>query len=170
MNRNFILLFSFIFLLNIPLAIAQPGMSISPDDLTVQIGEEFEVKITTDAFIQMTSIQFTISWDPSIIELDTFSINLTPEQLFWNETATDQGIFSLLWNSSEIPNSNFDDGTNIFTINFKAIANGKSLVEFANQPTVSLTVSGPDNIEQPLRIIQNGMTVSYTHLTLPTKA
>jgi len=159
MNRNFILLFGFIFFLNIPLVLAQPGLLITPEDLTVAKNEEFEVEIHTDSFINMGSTSFSINWDPSIIDFDTFSINLTPDQLFWNDLFTNEGRFSLIWNNTESPNPNFEDGTNILTIKFKAISDGKSLVEFANTPTVSLTISNQDgvDIEQPLRIVQNGM-------------
>lgn len=159
MNRNIILLFTFIFLLNIPLAIAQPGLFIAPEEVNVEVGEEFEVEIQTDGFINMESTQFSVNWNSLVIDLDTFFINLTPEQLFWNETATDQGKFSLIWNNTATPNPDFDDGTNILTLRFKAISNGKSLLRFSDQPTAALTISSQNgvSVEQPLIIIQNGM-------------
>jgi len=159
MNRNFILLFGFIYFLNIPLANAQPGVLMSPNDLMVTVDEEFVIEIHTDSFINMISTSFSLNWDHTVIEFDTFQINLTPQQLFWNDLSTDEGRFSLIWNNTFTPNPSFEDGTNILTIKFKAISNGKSCLEFSDTPTVAFSISNPDNdgeIEQPLKIIQNG--------------
>lgn len=158
MNRNLTLLIFFIFVFNFPLAFSQPGLSIFPTTLSVDAGDEFELDVITDDFINMTNSSFSLNWDPTIVRVDTFFFFFPNDQLFINGEKLDEGKFSLIWNNVASPKPSFKNGTVMLNLKLTALADGNTSVSLSDDPTMSLTISCPDgvDIEQPLIMGESG--------------
>ena len=139
------------------ISFSQPGVKITPADKKVDVNENFIVSVLAKSFTNIESVQFSLSWDPDVLQFDTFDIDLS-EQLFLNFNNVAEGKFSMIW----LPNNvtTFPDNTPFITAHFKGLLDGKSPFEFTDEPTPAfvayLDVDG-NPVDTALVVYQNGM-------------
>lgn len=148
------------------------------DDLTpsfhiegkaICIAENFAIPVTASEFDLVTSFQFTISWDNSLMHFDTISYRL-PElgsTLLTNELE-DEGVLTVSWYDVNVEGLTIDDFTALFHINFTAIAGNQTNINvtFENQPTPKEVSAYVDNSIEIVEANYNGGAVNIDEPTL----
>lgn len=116
------------------------------DGKDVCIDENFTVPVTVSDFEMITSFQFTIGWDNSLINFDTISFitsELGSTLLFHELSTLDNGVLAISWYDSDVSGITLDDLSEVFHIKFNAIAGNQTSIDvtFEDVPTVK-EVSG----------------------------
>jgi len=104
----------------------------SQDPITFNIGSDSGpqgskvcIDITVDNFVKVTSMQFVIRFDPSVIALDTPIVITNPDlnifQAFFNDNQPDEGFVNFIWFDGATTGVTLDDGDFIFTLCFDLI-------------------------------------------------
>ena len=144
--RLFLTTFTFIIGLTCALS-AQVTLTAEPDVTTVDIGEELEVSFKTIGFVDIASIQFSLSYDPNIIELsDPKEVceNMLPgDTPFINDPIPGAMLFA--WFDMNNAVATFPDGTTAFKIKWTAIGEGDPNIQLSTRPLPFEigTLSGP---------------------------
>ena len=125
-----------------------PAFYINGKD--VCIDENFTVPITVSDFTMITSFQFTIGWDNSLLNFDTISY-ISPAMgntLLHNDMSSDDGILTISWYDIDVAGVSVEDFSDIFHIKFTAVAGNQTNIDvtFENEPTMK-EVSGYINNE-----------------------
>ncbi len=139
--------------------IAQPAIKVTPDEKIVDVNENFTIDITSIDFDIVVSCQFSLIWDPTIIEYDTMSSDL-PFDVLFNELSADEGKFSFIWAEQLSNLKTFDDGTIVLRLFFRGLTDGITSLEFVETPTPLLAIyqsSGGNVVETPYASFENGM-------------
>ncbi|MEL6864038.1 MAG: gliding motility-associated C-terminal domain-containing protein [Bacteroidota bacterium] len=133
----------FAFLMSLMLCLlgqANAQVTIEADRATVVPNQAFCLDILVEDFTAITNFQFSVTWDPNIIRLDSLdNPNLDPwnDRLFTNPNLAPGGAVPIIWiDPLSIEGVTVEDGGHIFQMCFTAIgAPGQmSDVEFANLP------------------------------------
>ncbi len=122
-----------------PLAVHVTGPTVTFAALpqTVTAGETVSVPIIVSGFQEVTSAQFSLAWDRSVLQfLSTGDFKL-PGLGAGNFNTTTEGKLAFAWNDFSGVGKDREDGTAIFTIQFKVVgANGMaSTLSFMDSPT-----------------------------------
>ncbi len=136
----------------------QPSIGVSPINKEVEVNEEFFIDITSTDFNNIVSCQFSLLWDPALLEYDTFSSEL-PQILFFNELNVSEGKFSFVWAESGSNILDFPDETVVLRLMFKGLDDGITSLEFTNTPTQLLAIyeAAPDSlVETAYGNLENG--------------
>lgn len=120
-----------------------PAFYISGKDVCVD--EYFTIPVKVSAFNMITSFQFTIGWDQTMMTFDTISY-VTPalgNTLLFNTMSANEGIITVSWYDINVAGVTIDDFLDIFQINFTAAAPNQTSIDvtFENEPTMK-EVSG----------------------------
>lgn len=112
--------------LGLSLSAQQPTFSLS--SINVDQGEEFEVSMKVTNFTNLITMQYTISWDPTMLEFVEVTsgnlpyINLGPDGTFGDTTLnTDLGLLPVVWVDNTLLGVTVDNETVIFTFTMKAL-------------------------------------------------
>jgi len=147
---------------------AQPAIEVSPSEVEVDVNEMFTIDVVSIDFNDIVSCQFSLRWDPDVIEYDTFSTDL-PQTIFFNELSADEGKFSFVWAEGLSNLLDFPDGTVVLRLFFKGLTDGISPLELVNSPTPMLAIyeNEPGSIvETPFSSFENGtITVGMPNST-----
>ena len=164
---------------------------------TIDCGAEGQtcVGVRTSAVDDLANLQFSITWDPSIIEYVRRQNESTKiiGGFFDFEAFTAEGILNFAWADLSLAGQDFDDDELLFELCFNPIANGDGNLIFMNasdetplvvsqvdatSPSGQRDISGDFDFTSTGIIVENCIdmppsmdgftTVSYTHLTLPT--
>ena len=117
-------------------------ININIPTIEAEENETIYVDVTVEDFVDILSCQFSLHWDPTVI--DFFNVtNLDGVdyllQSSFNTTNTENGKFSLVWTdaSTTVEGVTVDDGTLFFTMIFKVIGNGGTSTDitFEGDPT-----------------------------------
>ena len=137
---------------------AQPSIGVTPVNTEVEVNEMFSVDITSTDFDNIVSCQFSLEWDPDVIEYDTFASDLPPT-IFFNEDFADQGRFSFVWAEGVANPVNFEDGTIVLRLFFKGLVDGVTPLDLVNTPTQLLAIYETEpgvTVETPYGSLENG--------------
>jgi hypothetical protein len=122
-------------LLILPSSNAQ--ITFTAGDETVTSGSPVSVSVTVDNFVDVTSAQFSLAWNPLVLEYTSASGDpgFPPAFGAIGDSDADNGFLGLSWAGNQ--DETVSDGTVMFTINFNAIgANGTgSQISFGDNPT-----------------------------------
>lgn len=127
---------SLLYFSNTPKAVAQCAAKFSATVESGKQNEEVTVKIRVSNFTDIGGIQWTIRWDPTVIQYSSIGDFNLPDLSTgsFNVTKVSQGYFTTSWyNQNGVTRAN---GDSIFTIKFKLIgADGKaSNIDFSGTP------------------------------------
>lgn len=116
-------------------------LTISSRKVTVPSNEIFKLPFTVKAFRDISGIQFSLKWNPDILEWIDFEAN-TQSPLQTGLTHLRDGILSFLWYDTSVANQNLADSTVLFSLNFRAIGPLESVdvIQLQNQITPSEVV------------------------------
>jgi len=133
-RRQFLLLA--IWFLSIPSLISQ--VSFIFPSVTVEQGQLFDVQLKVASFNKIVGTQFTIDWDPEIIEfinIQDFNLPDLSEASFGKVQA---GKLTFSWFDNTLNGVNLPDSSIVFSISFEALANPVSSTNifFNDDPTV----------------------------------
>lgn len=130
------LLVSLVAFINVSESYAQCSAKFTASTEGGKTNETVTVKITVENFTDIGGVQWTMRWDPAVLEYVSLQDFDLPEltQSAFNVTKVAQGYITTSWyNQQGVTKSN---GTVIFTIKFKLVgADGKSSnIDFSNSP------------------------------------
>jgi len=157
MNKDILLYFALLLWFVVPVT-AQP--TIFTPSQSVGEGSSISVDVRVDDFENILSMQFSINWDPTVLQFDSISnYNALPDYSPSNfgTNSASQGKVSTLWVDNQLLGVTLDDNTTLFSIVFDVIGldNSSSLIEVSDDPT-PVEVSDVDGNVLPV-IIENGM-------------
>ena len=99
------------------------------------------IEVTTQNFIDIVGMQFTVNWDPSVLEFVGFSTVVdTTTNFVLNETNINtglaaQGELPVVWLSQMIQSVSLEDGATLFLLHFNVLSNVPSEIFFDGTPT-----------------------------------
>jgi len=132
---KYLLLGFYIFLSGFAVA-QQPTLTIS--SISAEPGQDVSVQVAGTNFVGISSMQFSISWDPAVLEYQEVTDFGLPLMNLGNFGAADVALGNLgfLW-YNDVGGYNAA-AVDLFKIEFKAlddIGNASTTVSFSNQPT-----------------------------------
>jgi hypothetical protein len=137
----------FVFL-SLQLAQAQDPVSFTATTHTIEQGEPVEVEFYVTNFIDMISAQFTIEYDPAVLDfvsVGDFGLDYMANNSFGTPPDVDDGVVTFVWYDESISGITVDDEEVIFTVTFQAtgMPGDSSAITFGNSPTmVEVTNTG----------------------------
>jgi hypothetical protein len=121
---------------------APPAVQFSVDDAIVASTDSFELSVRCgNNFTEVTSFQFSLSWDPAIVQFNSVgSFGMGTDLAMFNvlPATTAQGRLSLVWEPASAGPETYASGTTIFKLNLTALgsAGTGSLFQFGDNPTL----------------------------------
>lgn len=163
MKRFYIFLFSIVFV--IP-SFAQVTF-IAPNKSVLK-GDVFSAEIRVKTKDTISALQFTLEWNPSVIEfrsVDGVTLPVGSDDLF-GLTATAQGNLKFLWLSTSADGFKVSDSLTIFKVNFKAIGEKgtTSSLQFTNK-VIKVKALNPRVESLPVAVQDGTITISMTSAT-----
>jgi PKD repeat protein len=103
---------------------------------TVCAGSQFCVDVTVGEFVDIVSMQYSLFWDPSILQYQqTQAYNLSG-MVSSNFNYIPQGTLQMAWFDPNAQGITLPDGTSIYQICFTTLQNGNATINFSNSPTI----------------------------------
>ncbi|MEO1260854.1 MAG: cohesin domain-containing protein [Bacteroidota bacterium] len=103
-------------------------------------GEEVCVPVTVAQFIGIVSMQYTMTFDPTVLKFKTIRNFGLPGMTIDNfgARAADKGILAYSWFDADVQGISMPDGTKLYDVCFETIGESgtSSTVEFADAPVV----------------------------------
>lgn len=113
-------------------------ITFSGSDHIVPSGSPVSVTISVENFNNVTSAQFSLSWNPSVLQFTSASPNPSFPPAFapFGDSNAGNGQLGFAWGGNE--DTTVANNTTFFTVNFNAIgaAGTSSQVNFTDTPTV----------------------------------
>ena len=127
-----------------------PGLNLWIGSATAKKGEEVCVKVTVSAITGLLSMQYSLRWDPKILQykgLKGFSIPTLDKNDFGPHRAKD-GVLTAVWIDDTLKGENTKDGDKIYELCFLLIGeSGQSTpVRFWSNPTPYEVIVLPEKI------------------------
>lgn len=127
------------------------GVSLTLPQNNVSPGGTICVDVTADAFVDVYTFQFSVNWDPSVLQFQSIS-NFNPQAsgfdaADFNLAQASIGRLSLIWyDQDEFLPVNLPDGATLFSICFTAIGdlNDSSPLVFSDTPTEIIVTADDD--------------------------
>ncbi len=139
-------LFAFLLFL-MSFSTTQAQVELNTETFTTENENEIVVVMTTSNFEQIVAMQFSLNWDPSILEfkgIGDFNLPDLTENVF-NTTVAEGGELSVAWVDNSVAGHTVEDGTNLFSITFTKLSEVPTGFFFDNTPTKIEFVSFPFN-------------------------
>jgi hypothetical protein len=119
-----------------------PGIPVRMElaDVTAKPGDVVEVPVVTHAFEGVTTVQFSLQWDPSKLQLEAtsgYGCRGLADGNF-NLLKTADGRLACSWDDPETTGVTLADGASFFTMRFRVLgaAGTTASIGFADEPTV----------------------------------
>jgi len=136
-------------------------------------GQTYTLNITALNFDSLGSLQFSVGWDPAILQYGTFgnlnpALQLSPTN--FGTTSVNAGFLAFSWTTNSLTGTTIPNGAVLFSITFNVIGgnNANSLIQFGDFPSVreayTSAVSPP---EETAATYVNGQ-VNFADLEPPT--
>lgn len=119
-------------------------------------GQTFSIDITALNFDSLGSLQFSLGWDPAVLQyvpVNNFNPALLLSASNFGITSVNTGFLAFSWTTNSLFGTTIPNGAVLFTLNFNVIGgnNGNSLIQFGDFPSVreayTSTVSPPEEIQ-----------------------
>lgn len=136
---SFYLVAIFLFATNTSFSQSNPTFII--DDQEVMESETFDVSIKSVNFNELLGVQFSVQWDPTVIQFQGISdFGLSGLSLDGNfgQMQTSAGKLGFFWYDVNVSGVTMPDTASLFTISFTAIGDGpiNTAIDFGNIPTM----------------------------------
>lgn len=134
-------------LTSIDLEIQQTLLESEPDDrdiivirlpeVVAQQEDELLMPVIVEKFVDIFSIQYILTWDPSVIEYKDVQDFGIPGLDAGSFHLFEPGRLTFSWTPDDLQPVSLDDGATLFNISFKAVgvAGSSTAVEFGDDPT-----------------------------------
>jgi hypothetical protein len=140
-------------------------------------GDTVCVAIRVSNFMDVTSAQFTLTWDPAILQfVETQNINSSVSGLnsgSFNEMLTGTGILPFAWFDILGMTNNLPDGSILFEVCFELVGNlnDSSPISFTDSPT-DIIVGNPGNnpSSYPFELIDGEIFITNSALLVIAEA
>lgn len=162
MNKDILLYFALLMWFVVPVS-AQPTIFISKD--TVETGTSVLVDFKVKDFVDIQSMQFSVNWDPSVLQFDIVAnLGALPDYAptSFGTFSADLGKLTTLWLDNQLLGVTLDDNTVIFSLVFTVTGEPDSFsdVSITGDPT-AIEFSDFDGNVLPV-IIENGMIIVFS--------
>ena len=136
-------------------------------------GQTFSIDITALNFDSLGSLQFSLGWDPAILQyvpVNNFNPALLLAPTNFGTNSVNTGFLSFSWTTNSLFGTTIPNGAVLFTLNFNVIGgnNGNSQIQFGDFPSVreafTSAVSPPEETEATFI----GGQVDFADLIPPT--
>jgi len=107
--------------------------------------EDLSVSITTGNFTNIAAMQFTINWDPSVLEFIGFSTDSTELQIDEsniNPNLVAQGELPFAWVNTGLNGISLPDGATLMVLHFNVLSSVPTEIFFDDSPTPIEFVDG----------------------------
>ncbi len=162
MIKRILLYFALLLWFVVPAA-AQPTFTFPTT--SVEPGTEVTVDLTVADFADILSMQFSISWDPAVLEFDTLDNLALPmySAMDFNFTVTNEGKLGTVWTDQNFTGVSLDDNDVLMTLHFTAVGDDGSSTsfEFIDDPT---DIEVADANATVLDVIVEGGSISIDQL------
>lgn len=114
---------------------AQSPLALHIPDMTVDVGQPFELEIRTNDFTDITTFQFSIGWETSVLDFDTivaYNAVLPLAASNFNFIQTAQGKLGITWFNAEY--KTLPANEILFRIRFNALSVDTAAVLFQSDP------------------------------------
>lgn len=145
--------------------VLQAQLAITLSDITGEAGQTVEVDVSVSDFVDITSMQFSLNWDSTVLDfksignltdvLPTFSDN----EIGLMETAA--GAIRVAWFDGSTLGVSVPDGTKLFTITLQIIgeAGVNSNITVSNSPIVIEVTSSDGAVLDSLGVMGGVVTI-----------
>ncbi len=129
------------------------GFGIIIEDTNAQTGDQICLDVTVQDFIDIIGMQFTINYDPAILQFVSIEnlnlVNLVNTNFgIPGDTNIEEGTITLAWTDESLAGVTLPDGTAIFQICFEVIGEESTEITFGNSPTqIEITDSDEMSVE-----------------------
>lgn len=121
---------------------AEAQLTLSFPNIVADPDEQVDVDLTVENYSQIINIQFTMRWDPEIVEfVEMTDTNfMDKSSLFVNEGNAPLGFIQLLWTDFTLGGESLDDGDALVKMKFKVIGDkgDTSWLEISDDPVMFL--------------------------------
>ncbi len=123
------------------ITVATGGLVLSSDPLEVEQDESFCIDIQTSNFQDIVSVDYTHTYDPTVLRFDSVQIGtalsgLTPEDI----VLTEDGSIKVIWFSTDPSGANtLVDGTSLYSLCFTPIGGLGACANFNLGETIEVT-------------------------------
>ena len=136
-------------------------VELNTEVFTTSAEDEIVVVLTANNFERIVAMQFSLNWDPSVLEfkeIGDFNLPDLSEGTF-NTAIVENGELSVAWFDTNVSGQSVEDGTNLFSITFTKLSEVPSAFFFDNTPTKIEFVAFPFN-EVPFNSTVNEIVVT----------
>ncbi|HBX51921.1 MAG: hypothetical protein A2275_12175 [Bacteroidetes bacterium RIFOXYA12_FULL_35_11] len=138
------------------------SVSFYAENITTVQGQEIIVPVKVSGFNSISGYQFTVNWNPAVLELNTVSNNeLTA---FYNLSQKDNGLISGLWSTENMNGTSLEDGSTVMYLHFTANGQPGSSCNVSISSSMTKTEAYNANLEL-LDVITVSGTVSIENST-----
>ncbi|MEO1260853.1 MAG: cohesin domain-containing protein [Bacteroidota bacterium] len=115
-------------------------LTLTTADLEVAKAQEVCVAVTANGFEQILTMQYSMNWDPKVLQFNNFKNFGLPgmDERNFGRHLLDEGIITFSWYDQQLAGISKEDGTVIYEMCFDAIGDPDSStsIEFTSKPTV----------------------------------
>jgi len=117
-------------------------VSFTAGSATASSGEQVTIPVTVDGFTDVTSAQFSMAWDPSVLSFSSTNageLSVSGGNFGAPAGTGNPGVLTFSWNDIDGEPTTVADGLTIFSITFDVVGNGGASTDiaFANSPTAA---------------------------------
>ncbi|MBI1225126.1 MAG: hypothetical protein GC192_07785 [Bacteroidetes bacterium] len=127
---------------------AQPTFSVSPQTITANAGDNITVDIVVSSFDNILTFQYSMNWNPAVLEFQSPVGNISPSQLpgmnasSFGTTGTGNGILTVSWSDQNATGVTVADGTILYSLTFHVLSSQPATINFGNAPTAMEVYNG----------------------------
>ena len=154
------------FLLISTLQIQSQNAIFTLEDVTAGTGSSFCMDVTAENLMNINALQFSINWDPAVIQFDSHSaLNASFAGANINTTGSASGITTFSFSSTNPSGVSMTDGDLFIRLCFTVIGSGGSStqVDFTGNPTSIDILAIINGVFTPMGLVTQGGAV-----TVPT--
>lgn len=142
---------------------AQAQLTLSIEDYLSNENEEVDIPISVQNFDDIVTIQFTFSWDPTVLQYidavePTFLQNWNSAS--YNDMTAEDGFVRVVWFDDTVIGEDIDDNTSFMSFKFKVIGDPGDTTQlfFADSPLPAQYGSASDTSPQ-IPEVENGQLI-----------
>ena len=140
-------------------------LSLAVSDVTGEKGQIIEVGIDVSGFTDISSMQFSINWDSTVLDFNAIE-NLSEVLPDFSEkeiglVETSSGVIRVAWFDSTISGISIPDNTQLFTLKFEIIgeAGTNSTITISDQPIIIEFTNVENEIVELSEVVGGTITV-----------
>lgn len=155
------------FTITADLSITSDSLTIIASNATTSCSQTVSINITALNFDSLGSLQFSLGWDPLLLQYSSVS-NFNPllqlSAADFGVALTGSGLLSFLWTSDAPFGTNLPNGDILFTLNLNVVGTGgsNSGIEFGDAPSIREAISNATGSPEEISAIWINGTINIT--------